>query len=76
MRLFRFVFVVFCLSSIAIFTVFLRSTNRRIFYKCRATMVAQSKLKCDLATKQLESGVLLNSVVAGEEKNIEKEVVD
>lgn len=67
MKLFRFAFVTCVVVALLIFTVFLRSTNRRLFYKCRAATVAKSKLKYDLARKQLDAGSLVNSVVIKEE---------
>ena len=66
MTLVRFIFVIACICSVLIFTVHLRSQSRRVFYQCRATSVQLSKLKCDLARKQIEAGSLVNGIVIKE----------
>lgn len=56
----RFVFVVFYLTAILIFTVYLRSVNNRIFYRLCRTNTDQSRLKQQLANKQLKLENLIN----------------
>lgn len=67
MRLFRFIFVVVCVSAAMIFTVYLRSNNRRVFCECRSATVSRNKLRSDLVRKQLEAGSLVNSIFSKEE---------
>lgn len=63
---FRFVFVIFCLTAVMVFAVYLRGMNNRIFYelsKCRAEQV---RLKQELSTKQLLLEKLINpSAISG-----------
>ena len=53
-RRFCFVFAVFCVTFVLIFTVYLRSANSRIFYKICAVNNEKSRLKQLLAGKQLQ----------------------
>jgi len=73
MRIFRFCFVVIVLASIMIYTVYLRSNGRRVFYECRSSSVSINKLKCDLIIKQLEAGSLVNSIVSDDEIENDKQ---
>jgi len=57
---FRFVFVVFCFTIILIFTVYLRSTENRVFYKLSTNDIKQSRLKQELWRKQLRVENLIN----------------
>jgi hypothetical protein len=57
---FRFVFVVFCFTIILILTVYLRSTESRVFYKLCANDIKQSRLKQELWRKQLRVESLIN----------------
>lgn len=56
----RFVFVVFYLVSVLLFTTYLRSANNRIFYKLCVLNTEQSRLKQQLGNKQLELEGLIN----------------
>ena len=60
MFLFRFVFVVFCLTITLLFTVHLRSADNRIFYKLYTFRAEQSRLKQQLGNKQLQLEGLIN----------------
>jgi len=60
MRRFCFVFVVFYFTGMAIFTVYLRSTNNRIFYKLCRSRAEQNRLKQQLLAKQLQLESLIN----------------
>lgn len=57
---FRFVFVVFYLTAVLIFTVYLRSTGNHIFYKLCTCRLEESRLKQQLANKQLHLESLIN----------------
>jgi len=61
MRLgFCLVFVAFYFTSVMLFTASLRNANDRIFYKICAARVSQSRLKQQLAGKQLRLENLIN----------------
>jgi hypothetical protein len=61
MRLgFRLVFVAFYFTSVMLFAASLRNANDRIFYKICAARVYQSRLKQQLAGKQLRLENLIN----------------
>jgi len=54
MRLgFHLVFVVFFFTAVMLFAAYLRNANDRTFYKICAARVSQSRLKQQLAGKQL-----------------------
>ena len=57
---FRFVFVVFYLAAVLIFTVYLHNANNRTFYKVCAHNVEHDRLKQKLWQKQLELEGLIN----------------
>ena len=57
---FRFIFVVFCLIAVLIFTVYLRSTDGRIFYKFCTVNTEQGRLRQELGNKQLQLENLIN----------------
>ena len=57
---FRFVFVVFYLTAILIFTVYLRNSEDRLFYQISVINAEQSRLKQQLANKQLQLESLIN----------------
>jgi len=59
-RRFCFVYAVFCLTAVLIFTVYLRSANSRIFYRVCAVNNEKSRLKQQLAGKQLQVENLIN----------------
>jgi len=56
----RFVFIVFYLTAVLIFTVHLRSTNNRIFYELCKQKAQQNRLKQALWRKQLQLESLIN----------------
>lgn len=60
MSRFRFVFVTFYIAALLIFTVYLRSTNNRIFYKLSVTYAEQDHLKQQLWRKQLRLEGIVN----------------
>ncbi|MGA2678791.1 MAG: hypothetical protein ABSF37_05745 [Sedimentisphaerales bacterium] len=61
MRLgFRLVFVALYCTSVMLFAASLRNANDRIFYKICAARVSQSRLKQQLAGKQLRLENLIN----------------
>jgi hypothetical protein len=60
MSRFRFVFVIFYLTTVLIFTVYLRGVNKRIFYELRLCKAEQSRLRQELGTKQLQLEKLIN----------------
>lgn len=57
---FRFVFVVFCLTAILVFTVYLRNTQDRLFYRLSVINAEQNRLKQQLTNKQLQLESLIN----------------
>jgi len=57
---FHFVFVVFYLTAVLIFTVYLRSSDNRIFYKLCICSAEQNRLKQRLWQKQLQLESLIN----------------
>jgi hypothetical protein len=59
-RRFCFVFAVLCITFVLIFTVYLRSANSRIFYKLCAANSEKSRLKQQLAARQLQVENLIN----------------
>jgi hypothetical protein len=61
MRLgFRLVFVALFCTSVMLFAASLRNANDRVFYKICAARVSQSRLKQQLAGKQLRLENLIN----------------
>ena len=56
----RFIFIVFCLTTLLVATVHLRTTSSRIFYSSRADVVRQDRLKQQLWEKQLMLAKLTN----------------
>jgi len=57
---FRFVFVVFYLAAILIFTVCLRAAENRNFYRLCTIEIKESRLKQQLWQKQLQLESLIN----------------
>jgi hypothetical protein len=57
---FAFIFIIFSLVGISIFTVHVRSETARSFYKLRVTKAKQSRLKQELWQKQLRFESLIN----------------
>ncbi len=49
-----FIFIVFYLTAISIFTVSVRSANNHIFYKLYVLSIEQNRLKQELWQKQLQ----------------------
>jgi hypothetical protein len=66
---FRFAFVVFYFTAILIFAVYLRSANNHIFYKTCTYRGEQSRLKQQLATKQLMLEGLINPAAISQRLN-------
>lgn len=60
MSRFSFVFVVFCLTAVLIFAVYLRSANDGIFYELCSCRAEQNQLRQELGTKQLLLEGLIN----------------
>ena len=54
------VFVIFCVTAILIFTVYLHSVNNRIFYELYICKAEQGRLKQQLGIKQLQLESLIN----------------
>jgi predicted transglutaminase-like cysteine proteinase len=70
MRLgFCLVFVAFYFTSVMLFTASLRNANDRIFYKICAARVSQSRLKQQLAGKQLRLENLINPTSVSQQVN-------
>ncbi|MGA2323589.1 MAG: hypothetical protein ABSG22_07055 [Sedimentisphaerales bacterium] len=70
MRLgFCLVFVAFYFTSVMLFTASLRNANDRIFYKICAARVSQSRLKQQLAGKQLRLENLINPASVSQQVN-------
>jgi predicted transglutaminase-like cysteine proteinase len=70
MRLgFCLVFVAFYLTSVMLFTASLRNANDRIFYKICAARVYQSRLKQQLAGKQLRLESMINPTSVSQQVN-------
>ena len=63
---FCFVFIVFYLTAVLILTVYLRSTNNRIFHKLYTINTRQSRLKQQLGNKQLRLENLINPAAISE----------
>jgi hypothetical protein len=63
---FRFVFVVFYLTAVLIFAVYLRSANNRIFYQLYTLEAEQSWLIQELTNKQLQVETLINPAAVSE----------
>jgi len=61
------VFVVFYFTAVLIFTVYLRSTDNRIFYKLCTTYTKQSRLKQQLWQKQLQLENLINPAAVSQQ---------
>ena len=57
---FYLIFVIFFLTAILIFTVFLRDSNNRTFYKLCTINMEQSRLKQQLGNKELKLENLIN----------------
>ena len=66
MGLFKYIFMIFCLTAVLIFTVQLRSTNRRIFYKYRHLSLEQDALTQQLWRKQLQLEMIVNPTTVSE----------
>ncbi|MCK5473477.1 MAG: hypothetical protein KAI59_05545 [Planctomycetes bacterium] len=64
---FRFIFVVFCITTVLIFTVYLRSSDKRIFYQLCKNKAEQSRLKQQLWQKQLRLENLINPAAVSEQ---------
>lgn len=61
-----FVFVIFCVTSILLFAVYLRSERNRIFYKFSICKSEQSRLKQQLGKKQLQlEGIINPAAISG-----------
>ena len=56
----RFIFIVFYLTAVSIFTVQLHTAQRSIFYQLRAVRNKESQLKQILWQKQLQLESLIN----------------
>ena len=59
-------FVVFCFTAILVFTVYLRSSNNRIFYKFCMRRAEQGRLKQQLWEKQLRLENLISPAAVSE----------
>jgi len=57
---FGFVFVIFYVTAVLIFTIYLRSADNRVFYKLCAISAKQNRLKQQLGSKQLQLENLIN----------------
>ena len=72
MRLgFCLVFVAFYFTSVMLFTASLRNANDRIFYKICAARVSQSRLKQQLAGKQLRLENLINPTSVSQQVSLQ-----
>lgn len=66
---FRFVFVVFYLTAVLIFTIHLRSADNRVFYRLATINREQLRLKQQLWNKQLKLENLINPAAVSEHLN-------
>ncbi|MCK5225556.1 MAG: hypothetical protein KAQ89_02455 [Planctomycetes bacterium] len=64
---FCFIFVVFCITTVLIFTVYLRSSDKRIFYQLCKNKAEQSRLKQQLWQRQLRLENLINPAAVSEQ---------
>ena len=70
MRLgFRLVFVAFYFTSVMLFAASLRNANDRVFYRICAARVSQSRLKQQLAGKQLRLESMINPASVSQQVN-------
>ena len=60
MSWFRFVFVIACVTTFLLLTVYLRSAENRVFYKLCKAVAEQNRLKQQLWQKQLQLESLIN----------------
>jgi hypothetical protein len=63
---FCFIFVVFYFTAILILTIYLRSTDNRIFYKLCTINTKQAQVKQQLWQKQLQLESLINPVAVSQ----------
>ena len=63
---FRFVFAVFGLTAMLIFTVFLRNANNRVFYELLAYRAELNQLKQELSAKELQLEAMINPAAVSE----------
>ena len=63
---FRFVFVIFYLTAVLIFTVYLRTSDNQLFYQLCSINSEQSKLKQVLWQKQLRVEKYINPAAVSE----------
>jgi len=63
---FCFVFIVFYLTAVLILTVYLRSTNNRIFHELYIINTKQKRVKQQLGNKQLRLENLINPAAISE----------
>jgi hypothetical protein len=54
MVLIRFIFAVSCITAFLIFTVYIRTENPRIFYRCRHSKVQKDRIEQDLRMMKIE----------------------
>jgi hypothetical protein len=69
MSQFRFVFVVLFFTAVLIFTVYLRSSNNRVFYELCKYNVEQNRLKQKLGAKQLLLESLINPAAISQRRD-------
>jgi hypothetical protein len=60
MTQFRFIYVIFALTAVLVFTVHLRTTTSRALYKLRAANLKQARLYQTLGQKTIEKEELIN----------------
>jgi len=63
---FRFVFIVFYVTAVLIFAVYLRSASNLIFHKLYTISISQNRLKQQLGNKQLRLENLINPVAVSQ----------
>lgn len=63
----RFIFIVFFFTALLVATVHLRTTSSRIFYRSRAGVVRQNRLKQQLWQKELMMASLTNPAALPDE---------
>lgn len=61
-----FAFLIFCVSSVLIFAVYLRRTQNHIFYKYYLCKSEQNRLKQRLSKKHLQLESILNPAAVSE----------
>ncbi|TFG47921.1 MAG: hypothetical protein E4H40_05570 [Candidatus Brocadiia bacterium] len=69
--LFRYVYVAFVITTVLIYTVYLRGSINRMTYRLSVRMTEENRLKQDLRQKQLRLESMINPVAISERMKAE-----